>query len=79
MADKPKAELLQEYHDYIMQEAITLKKVSYSDGIRYQIKWTRKLGNDYEADFTEFQTVDDARKTFLAYIRTYVFKENLGE
>lgn len=76
MAEQSETELLQEYHDYLMREAITLKKVTFSEGIRYQIKWERKVGNDYEADFTEFQTIDEARETFLTYVRSYVFKEN---
>ncbi|MFS8579956.1 MAG: hypothetical protein LOD88_08030 [Novibacillus thermophilus] len=76
MVEQSEAELLQEYSDYLIDEKITLRKVSYSDGVRYQVKWTRKVDQDYQVDFTEFQTVDDARKTFLDYIRTYVLKDN---
>lgn len=75
MMNKPEAETIREYHDHKTKEVITLKQITYSDGVRYQVKWKHQVESDYEVDFTEFQTLEEAGEAFLQYIRTYVLHE----
>lgn len=76
MANHPETNMLLEYYDNYKEETITLKEVASDDQSRFQVKWTCKVGNDYEADYTEFRTYNEARDMFFKFMHTYVLNNN---
>ena len=74
MAKQDKNVLL-EYYDHKREEAITLKEVAMGDQSRFQVKWTCKVDNDYEADYTEFRSYKEARDMFFKFMRMYVINK----
>lgn len=68
--------VLMKYDDTVKRVTITVKEVQSGGETRYQVKWTSKVGADYEVDFMECRTLEEARASFILYIRTYVLNEN---
>lgn len=75
MATQPEIKTRLEYYDHTKEEAITLKEVTSSDQSRFQVKWTCKVGDDYEADYTEFRTYNEAKDMFFKFMHTYVLNK----
>lgn len=74
MVEREKNMLL-EYYDHKREEAITVKEVTASNQSRFQVKWTCKVDDEYEADYTEFRTYNEARDMFFKFLHTYVLNK----